>query len=181
MELDQLVADHANAIETILNLVRNFSHNNTQAIINIHRSYHEQLDAERQTNMDLRNEHFEWQARLMNLAALLREAYRESTNEEALTEVALIAGLRSENRALRRHIGLPVDDSDDEGGGGGGNDGGGNTTSQHDNSNQVGGGDGNSAGGDATAGDTGDGGGSSSGGGGSGDGGGGTTTNAEAT
>ncbi len=81
----------------------------------------------------------------MNLAALLREAYRESTNEEALTEVALIAGLRSENRALRRHIGLPVDDSDDEGGGGGGNDGGGNTTSQHDNSNQVGGGDGNSA------------------------------------
>ncbi|KAI9886945.1 MAG: hypothetical protein M1823_001237 [Watsoniomyces obsoletus] len=157
MELDSLVTDHVNAIETILGLVRNFSQSNTQTIINIHRTYHEQLDAERQTNMDLRNEHFEWQARLMNLAGLLREAYRESTNDEALTEVALIAGLRSEVRALRRHIGLPVDDSDEEGGGsagggvGGGTGGGGGDVSENQIANQpAGGGGGAGEGGDGT-------------------------------
>ena len=81
------------------------------AIINIHKSYNAQLAIERQTSCDFRNEHFEWQGRLVNLGRILRDAYHNATSGDHETDV-LIHSLKSENAHLRRICGWPEIDDD---------------------------------------------------------------------
>ena len=63
-------------------MVRNFSYQNTMAIQAIHRSYADQLAEERATNLELRQQHFETQAGLRRVAALLREGIRWTEDSE---------------------------------------------------------------------------------------------------
>ena len=114
-EIDSLLQAYITGMDRVVEQIRMYSHDNTMATLAIHRSYTDQLAAERATNLEIRQEHFEWQSRLRRLSTILREAYRESLDEDALTEISLIVELKNENRLLRRIIGLPVDpDSDDE-------------------------------------------------------------------
>jgi hypothetical protein len=92
-------------------LVRNFSYSNTMHIMSIHRHYQNLLNKERESNMELRNEHAEWQGRLGGVAHNVRMALRRVSDVE---DQAWIHELKAENRILKKHIGLPVEPEDDE-------------------------------------------------------------------
>lgn len=170
-ELASLVSDYEAGVGRIVEMVRNFAYQNTMNIQAIHRSYTDQLAQERATNLELRQQHFETQAGLRRVAAVLRDGLRHADDDEeddsdaglmaaaeavgiaegaddeggsegssgrgggggssermrhrrrrqpeTLREISILAELRHENRALRRIIGLPVeesegDDEDDE-------------------------------------------------------------------
>lgn len=113
-ELTTLLQAYEAGLGRVLELVRNFSHENTAATLAIHRNYNDQLAAERQTNLELRQEYIDFQARLVNLGGVLRDGLRYAAeNDSELREIEMWAALRHENRVLRRLVGLPVDDSDD--------------------------------------------------------------------
>ena len=92
-------------------LVRNFSYSNTMHIMSIHRHYQNLLNKEREANMELRNEHAEWQGRLGGVAQNVRMALRHVSDVE---DQAWIHELKAENRILKKHIGLPVEPEEDE-------------------------------------------------------------------
>ncbi|KAI9786996.1 MAG: hypothetical protein M1816_007748 [Peltula sp. TS41687] len=119
-ELTDLLQAYEVGLGRVLELVRNFSHENTTATLAIHRNYNDQLAAERQTNLELRQEYIDFQARLVNLNGIMREGLRYAENDTELREIEMWAALRQENRVLRRLIGLPVDESDDGSGSGSG-------------------------------------------------------------
>ncbi|KAI9834332.1 MAG: hypothetical protein M1826_004258 [Phylliscum demangeonii] len=98
----------------ILDMARTFSHENTTAFLGLHRHYHGLLDTERLINIELRNQMADFQAHAARVAAILREGIRYAMNDDGMREISAWAAVRAENSSLRRHIGLPVDDSDDD-------------------------------------------------------------------
>ena len=66
----------------MVEMVRNFSYQNTMSIQGIHRSYTDQLAAERSTNLELRQQQFEMHAGMRRVAALLREGIRWTEDSE---------------------------------------------------------------------------------------------------
>lgn len=80
----------------------------------IHKHYQSLLEQERNTSMQLRLEHAEWQAGLGKVSDLARKALNEKSETEAPL-VAEIKDLKEENRILRRLVGWEEkDDSSDE-------------------------------------------------------------------
>lgn len=73
-------------------------------MINIHSSYTKQLTAERATNAALRQQEADDKARLVAISTMLREAY---SSETALEPDIEIEKLKTENRGLRKMLGLP--------------------------------------------------------------------------
>ncbi|KAI9669497.1 MAG: hypothetical protein M1829_005086 [Trizodia sp. TS-e1964] len=116
-DLASLLADYESSLEKIMEMLRRFAHERTLATLAIHRQYSAELATERSINLGLRQEHAEWQGRLMGLSTLLREALRHQVDSEEESGAGVeFAALRAENRALRRLVGLPTEEDDEEGG-----------------------------------------------------------------
>ncbi len=110
-----LVTEYENALALVLDKLRPYAYQHTQAIIALHKHYKNLLEQERQTSLTLRIQHSEWQAGLSRAAEYARLALREHSNS-TLPYIRKIAGLKTENRVLRSLCGWESasDSSDDE-------------------------------------------------------------------
>ena len=110
-----LLTDYENSITMLLDKLRPYAYNQTQAILSLHKHYQGLLEQERATSMQLRLEHAEWQAGLGRVAEYARGALKvQGESERGLRSE--IKGLKEENRVLRRLAGWEekADDSSDE-------------------------------------------------------------------
>ena len=110
-ELATLVSTYEMSLARILDQLRVYAHEHTLATLAIHKNYTRQLAAERSTNLELRQEYSELQARLGGLAGLVREGLKwdeakEEREAEGLKSVEAWAEIQNENRVLRRLLGL---------------------------------------------------------------------------
>ncbi|TGZ84899.1 hypothetical protein EX30DRAFT_353119 [Ascodesmis nigricans] len=103
-ELSVLVEDYSSVMAKVLEGLRVYALEHSQAMINIHSSYTKQLTAERATNAALRQQEADDKARLVAISTMLREAY---SSETALEPDIEIEKLKTENRGLRKMLGLP--------------------------------------------------------------------------
>lgn len=88
----------------LLDKLRPYAYNATQANLALHKHYQGLLEQERATSMQLRLEHAEWQAGLGRVAEYARGALRvQGESERGLR--GEIKGLKEENRVLRRLAG----------------------------------------------------------------------------
>ena len=110
-----LVSTYESSLARILDQLRVYAHDHTLATLAIHKSYIQQLAAERSTNLELRQEYCEFQSRFGALAGLVREGLKweddasEGGGREGLKAVEAWAELQNENRVLRRLSGLAVE------------------------------------------------------------------------
>ncbi|KAI9759801.1 MAG: hypothetical protein M4579_002100 [Chaenotheca gracillima] len=111
-ELSSLVYNYEAAVGKILEMVRTYTFEHNQTLNGTHRYYMNELARERQEKIDLQNQQFETQAGIRRVCAIMREGIRQSDGELSL--IGENAGLRSQNKVLRRLVGWPVEDSDDE-------------------------------------------------------------------
>lgn len=99
-----LLTDYENSITMLLDKLRPYAYNQTQAILSLHKHYQGLLEQERATSMQLRLEHSEWQAGLGRVAEYARGAMKvQGESERALRSE--IKGLKEENRVLRQLAG----------------------------------------------------------------------------
>ena len=110
-ELATLVSTYEMSLTRILDQLRVYAHEHTLATLAIHKNYTRQLAAERSTNLELRQEYSELQARLGGLAGLVREGLKwdeakEEREAEGLKSVEAWAEIQNENCVLRRLLGL---------------------------------------------------------------------------
>src|SRR5947207_1199871 len=85
-ELSSLLGDYESTLGKITDMIRNYAHENSMATIAIHRQYNDMLEQERAQNLELRQEHAEWQARLVNLSKMLRELSQVSTDDAEIAK-----------------------------------------------------------------------------------------------
>ena len=113
--LRHLVNDYERGMQLVLEKLRPFAFQQAQTLTATRAHYNALLEAERQTNLELRLEHQAWQAGLARVANYTRMAFLEHS-QSLLPYIRKIAGLKSENKALRRIVGWedPPDSSDDE-------------------------------------------------------------------
>ncbi|KAF2014910.1 hypothetical protein BU24DRAFT_393146 [Aaosphaeria arxii CBS 175.79] len=113
--LTNLITDYENAITVLLEKLRPYAFNQTQAILSLHKHYQGLLEQERATSMQVRLEHAEWQAGLGRVAEYARLALKVQ-NEDEMPYKREIKELKEENRVLRRLAGweAKADDSSDE-------------------------------------------------------------------
>ena len=114
--LSTLLTDYENALTLLLDKLRPYAYNQTQAILSLHKHYNGLLDQERATSMQLRLEHAEWQAGLGRVADYARGALTTSGEVERGLK-GEIKELKEENRVLRRLAGWeerPGGESSDE-------------------------------------------------------------------
>ncbi|KAI9802708.1 MAG: hypothetical protein M1825_002730 [Sarcosagium campestre] len=112
-ELSTLLETYEASLARVLDQVRVYAHDHTLATLAIHKSYTQQLAAERLTNVELRQDYGELQARLGVLAATVREGLK--WEDDGIREVESWAELSNENRALRRALGLPIEPDGSDG------------------------------------------------------------------
>ena len=99
-----LLTDYENSITMLLDKLRPYAYNHTQATVSLHKHYQGLLEQERATSMQLRLEHAEWQAGLGRVAEYARGALKvQGESERGLR--GEIKGLKEENRVLRRLAG----------------------------------------------------------------------------
>jgi hypothetical protein len=112
--LTNLITDYENALTLLLDKLRPYAYNQTQAMLALHKHYQELIDKERAASMQVRLEHAEWQAGLGRVAEYARLALK-AQNEEGLPDKKKIKELREENRVLRQLAGWDprTDDSDE--------------------------------------------------------------------
>ncbi|KAF1924104.1 uncharacterized protein M421DRAFT_73564 [Didymella exigua CBS 183.55] len=113
--LTALVTDYENALTLLLDKLRPYAYTHTSSILALHKHYHALLDHERNTSMQLRLEHVEWQAGLGRVAEYARAALKvQRQGEEGM--VGEIRALKEENRVLRQLAGWEerADSSDEE-------------------------------------------------------------------
>ena len=119
-DLATLISTYESSLSRILDQLRVYAHDHTLATLAIHKSYTQQLAAERATNLELRQEHCEFQGRIGALARLVREGLRWEEDEaeadkhrppgsDSLSGVEAWAEVSNENRVLRGLLGLKVD------------------------------------------------------------------------
>lgn len=108
-----LLTDYENSITMLLDKLRPYAYNQTQAIISLHKHYQGLLDQERSVSVQLRLEHSEWQAGLGRVAEYARGALAAQDGSERAFR-SEIAALKEENRVLRRLAGWE-EKSDDSG------------------------------------------------------------------
>ncbi|KAL0637984.1 hypothetical protein Q9L58_003063 [Maublancomyces gigas] len=111
-ELSTILAANRESTAGLVRRADEIRREHAASTINIHQTYTNQLQSERQQNAILRQNETESQTRLTTISKLLREAYQ---NETALEPDILIEGLKVENEALREALGLPKDDEGREG------------------------------------------------------------------
>ncbi|KAF2740256.1 hypothetical protein EJ04DRAFT_425350, partial [Polyplosphaeria fusca] len=114
--LTSLITDYENALTLLLDKLRPYAYNQTQAVVSLHKHYQDLLQTERKANLDMRLEHAEWQAGLGRVAKYARLAL-ESQSEGETPWKKEVKELKEENRVLRRLAGWEekADSSDDEG------------------------------------------------------------------
>jgi len=111
--LQALLADYENGISLCLDKLRPFAQQHASAL-NAHRAHYLNLiEEERRQNLELRLEHQKWQQGLGMVAESAREALKAQSEAE-LPWIERLAGLKAENRVLRRLCGLPVGEESDE-------------------------------------------------------------------
>ncbi|KAI9812900.1 MAG: hypothetical protein M1827_004418 [Pycnora praestabilis] len=106
-----LTQNYEAGLANILSQIRTYAYSHTMHITSLHKDYTQQLATERATNLELRVEHAEWQARLVALAGLIREAKREES-EGALGYQSRIAELEGEVKTLRAIAGIYPEDEE---------------------------------------------------------------------
>ncbi|KAF2122718.1 hypothetical protein BDV96DRAFT_481731 [Lophiotrema nucula] len=114
--LQSLIADYESALTLLLDKLRPYAYNQTQAILSLHKHYGGLLETERNANLQLRLEHAEWQAGLGRVAKYARLAL-ESQSDGEQSRLREVKELKEENRVLRRLAGWeerPDDSSDEE-------------------------------------------------------------------
>lgn len=113
--LTNLITDYENALTLLLDKLRPYAYNQTQAMVALHKHYQDLLEKERATSMQIRLEHAEWQAGLGRVAEYARLALKVQSEEELPYKTEL-KDLKEENRVLRRLAGWEErqDDSSDE-------------------------------------------------------------------
>ncbi|OCK84364.1 hypothetical protein K432DRAFT_378685 [Lepidopterella palustris CBS 459.81] len=117
--LRALTQDYENALTLVLDKLRPYAYTQTQAMLTLHKHYHDLIEKERATSMQLRLEHAEWQAGLGRVAEYARLALR-AQNEADLPALRKIRELKNENRVLRALAGweeASESEADDEEGG----------------------------------------------------------------
>jgi len=102
--LRTLILDYENALTLVLDKLRPYAYNHTQATLALHKHYQHLLEQERATSLQLRLEHAEWQAGLGRVAEYARLALK-AQNQGDLPAVRKIKDLKAENRVLRRLAG----------------------------------------------------------------------------
>ncbi|KAF2658635.1 hypothetical protein K491DRAFT_592522 [Lophiostoma macrostomum CBS 122681] len=113
--LTNLITDYENALTMLLDKLRPYAYNQTQAILALHKHYQTLIEQERATSMQVRLEHAEWQAGLGRVAESARLALKAQTENEIPYRREL-KEVKEENRVLRRLAGWEekADDSSDE-------------------------------------------------------------------
>ena len=107
--------DYVAFLNSIMEKLRTYAHAHSQATIGIHAHYNKLLEEERETNLQLRIEHGEWQAGLGKAAEWARKALKERVDETNGMERKM-REVRAENRVLRRLLGWDPgpEESDEE-------------------------------------------------------------------
>jgi hypothetical protein len=109
-----LLLDYENALTIVLDKLRPYAYNHTQATLVLHKHYQHLLEQERATSLQLRLEHAEWQAGLGRVAEYARLALT-AQNAVDLPATRKIRALKAENRVLRRLAGWEeASDSEEE-------------------------------------------------------------------
>lgn len=112
-----LITDYENALTLLLDKLRPYAYTQTQAMVSLHKHYQTLLEQERDTSMQMRVEHADWQAGLGRVAEYARQALKLQ-NEGELPYRRELQALKEENRVLRRLAGWEEkkgDSSDEEG------------------------------------------------------------------
>ena len=102
--------------------IRHYIFSQQEYIKSLHQRYTQQLQQSRYETIEAQMCHQEWQSGLSRLSEGVREALK-SREEEILPWKGKVAGLKEENRILRRKVGwdpLPESEDEDEGDEGGG-------------------------------------------------------------
>ncbi|ORX92443.1 hypothetical protein BCR34DRAFT_500735 [Clohesyomyces aquaticus] len=110
-----LVSDYESALTLLLDKLRPYAYNQTQAMVALHKHYQTLIEQERAISMQLRLEHAEWQAGLGRVAEYARMALKVQSDGE-LPYKRERKELKEENRVLRRLAGWEEkkEDSSDE-------------------------------------------------------------------
>lgn len=113
--LHSVITEYEQALKTIVEKVHPYAYAQTGAILSLHKHYQALLEQERNTSMQLRLEHAEWQAGLGRVAEYARSALKLQADAERPLK-AEIKELKEENRVLRRLAGWEerADSSDEE-------------------------------------------------------------------
>lgn len=112
--MQTLLTDYENGISMCLDKLRPFAQQHTSALNAQKAHYLNLIEEERRQNLELRLEHQRWQQGLGKVAEHAREALKAQSEAE-LPWIERLAGLKAENRTLRRLCGLPIgEESDDE-------------------------------------------------------------------
>lgn len=114
--MSRLLDTYVYELNSLKDRIRTFAHGHTSALITTHKQYNELIQQERETSLQLRLEHGNWQEGLERAAKWARKALKERTDETCDMEKRC-REVRMENRVLRRLLGWEVTDkgdSDDE-------------------------------------------------------------------
>ncbi|KAF1951173.1 hypothetical protein CC80DRAFT_425191 [Byssothecium circinans] len=111
-QLTSLLTDYENALTLLLEKLRPYAYTQTQAILSLHKHYQGLLDTERNTSMQLRLEHAEWQAGLGRVAEYARGALKGHAESE-MGLLREVKELKEENRVLRRLVGWEEKEEED--------------------------------------------------------------------
>lgn len=115
-ELLRLQSMYEDAFTDATQRIRSYCYSQQQHNIQLHQHYTQLLNESRRETVEAQIVHQEWQARLQGLSESLRVTMRER-EEERLSDKGVIAGLREENRVLRKIAGwqpAPEEDNDGE-------------------------------------------------------------------
>jgi hypothetical protein len=102
--LTNLITDYEIALTLLLDKLRPYAYNQTQAMVALHKHYQQLIEEERASSMQLRLEHAEWQAGLGRAAEYARLALKVQSEGERPYQRE-IKELKEENRVLRRLAG----------------------------------------------------------------------------
>lgn len=112
--LKDLITDYENALTLLLEKLHSYAFTHTSTTLGLHKHYQELLEEERRANVQMRNEHADWQAGLGRVAEYARAALLAQSDADLPLKRELKA-LKEENRVLRRLAGWEEkEDSSDE-------------------------------------------------------------------
>ncbi|RDI83445.1 hypothetical protein Vi05172_g6586 [Venturia inaequalis] len=114
-KLQGLNQDYEAALSHLMDKVRPFAQQHSQALLSQKAHYLRLIEEERNQNLELRLEQTRFQESASRINDNLKEAMKALTEAE-LPYIRKIAALKADNKALRRICGVPLmDDSDDDG------------------------------------------------------------------
>jgi hypothetical protein len=112
-KLQGLNQDYESALSHLMDKVRPFAQQHSQALLSQKAHYLRLIEEERNQNLELRLEQTRWQESASRINENLKEAMKALTEAE-LPYIRKIAALKADNKSLRRICGVPLMDDSDE-------------------------------------------------------------------